>query len=260
MADCFCGCGRSVPFGRRRFTNMYGGRVTSDVAMLRGARERAPELAAGTDVPQLIDEGDAYRLLLARMVHGDASRKDLDTDALKVWWQRMQPYREGMIKAGAELEGGIRGGRNAEIALTGVRAQATLVRVEDTGTTVNASPRVRLVFAAAPPGGPPVEIAIDRTVSRVAIPQPGIVVPVAYDPEDPQGRHTFEEDDLVAALAAGPPSPAAVAPDPVDALARLQALHAAGGLTDAEFAAAKARVIDTLQGAPTARLDGPPGP
>lgn len=244
MADCFCGCGRSVPFGRRRVTNMYGGRVAADVAMLRGARERAPELVAGDDVPRLIDEGDTYRALLARMVHGESSRTDLDKDALKEWWTAMQPYRESMIKAGAELEGGIRGGRNAEIALTGVQAQATLVRVEDTGMTVNDSPRVRLVFTATPAAGPPVEIAITRTVSRVAIPRPGIVLAVAYDPDAPQERHTFEEDDLAAALAAGPPP--APAADPVDALARLQTLHAAGGLTDAEFTEAKARIIGTL--------------
>ena len=243
MKACFCGCGRSVPFGRRRATNAYGGRIAEDVAMLQGAQQRAPGLAAGEDVPRLIADGLAFRTTLARVVHGEASRETIDKVALKVWWKQMQPHRERMMQAGSELEGSVFGGRNAEIALTGVRAEAVLVRVEDTGTTVNDMPRVRLVFEARPAAGPPVEIAIVRNVSRLSIPRPGITLPIAYDADDPQDRHTFDDADLDAALAADPAAATTAAVDPVEQLAKLHALHVAGGLTDAEFAAAKQRVL-----------------
>ena len=142
-----------MPFGRRRATNIYGGKIAEDVAMLQGAQERAPGLAAGADVPRLIAEGLAFRTTLARVVHGEASRETIDKDALKVWWKQMQPYRERMMEAGTDA-------------------------------------------------------------------------------------------DVAAALAASP-APAATTPaaDPVEQLEKLHALHVAGGLTDAEFAAAKQRVL-----------------
>jgi len=232
-----------VPFGRRRVTSLYGGKIAENVAMLQGAQQRAPQLVAGGDVPRLIAEGLAFRTTLARVVHGEASRETIDKDALKVWWEQMLPYRERMTKAGTELEGSLFGGRNAEIALTGIRAEAVLVRVEDTGTTVNDMPRVRLVFEARPAAGPPVEIAIVRNVSRLSIPRPGITLPIAYDADDPQDRHTFDDAELDAALAAGPAAAPTASTDPVEQLEKLHALHVAGGLTDAEFAAAKQRVL-----------------
>ena len=56
------------------------------------------------------------------------------------------------------------------------------------------------------------------------------------EPEQPQASEQATNDAYEAAPA---PPPA----DPVDQLAQLAQLHASGGLTDEEFAAAKAKII-----------------
>ena len=53
-----------MPFGRRRATNAIGGKIAEDVAMLQGAQRRAPQLAAGADVPRLIAEIRRLRSLI----------------------------------------------------------------------------------------------------------------------------------------------------------------------------------------------------
>ena len=91
-------------------------------------------------------------------------------------------------------------------------------------------------------------------------PDPGDQLPVTFDREHPErikihwdqvptGAETAEADAqaLAAQLNAGAPAAAAplpaVAADPLDRLAKLADLHTAGALTDAEFAAEKAKIL-----------------
>jgi len=91
---CFCGCGRTVPFGRRRATNVLGERVTQDVAMLTVAAAGSTGHVADGEAGVLRTQGTVFHDLLAGIVHGDASRKDLDKGALTDWWRQAQHVRE----------------------------------------------------------------------------------------------------------------------------------------------------------------------
>jgi len=71
---------------------------------------------------------------------------------------------------------------------TGVRAEAEILRIWDTGTTVNDDPVIGMEVEVLPSGGDPFRAVIPRTwISRLVIPQfqPGRIVAVRYDPGDP---------------------------------------------------------------------------
>ena len=160
--------------------------------------------------------------------------------------------------------------RAANLMAEGAKAVGTITSVQDTGMTVNDNPRVKMTFRIEPlDGSPAFDAEKKTTVSRVQIPQPGQRYPVWYSLEDPNefafamiadpsgranivelfGPEPFGPDGagigmpaMAAAAAAANGSPAA-AGDPVAQLERLAALHAAGALTDAEFAAQKAKLL-----------------
>jgi hypothetical protein len=72
---------------------------------------------------------------------------------------------------------------------TGLRANATILKIWDTGMTVNDDPVIGLQVEVKPDGRPPYVATIDRAlISRVDIPQfqPERVIPVRVDPKDPQ--------------------------------------------------------------------------
>lgn len=84
------------------------------------------------------------------------------------------------------LTGGISDAK--ELQHTGVPAQAKILAIEDTGETINDDPVIRLVVDVTPPDRPPFQATIKRLlVSRLEIPQfqPGTVIPVRFDPQDP---------------------------------------------------------------------------
>jgi hypothetical protein len=70
----------------------------------------------------------------------------------------------------------------------GVAAPAEILRIWDTGTTVNEDPVVGLEVEVQPVAGEPFRAVIEKAwISRLAIPryQPGAVIAVRYDPNDP---------------------------------------------------------------------------
>jgi hypothetical protein len=82
---------------------------------------------------------------------------------------------------------GLFGGRKRKQRLeeAGVNAPAQVVAVEDTGTTINNNPRVKLTLRVNPTdGSPPFEVSKKQLVPRVAIPRAGDALAVRYDPED----------------------------------------------------------------------------
>jgi hypothetical protein len=71
----------------------------------------------------------------------------------------------------------------------GKPAEAEILRVWDTGTTVNEDPVIGMEVEVRPAEGDPYRATIAKTwVSRIDIPsfQPGAVIPVRYDPLHPE--------------------------------------------------------------------------
>jgi hypothetical protein len=68
----------------------------------------------------------------------------------------------------------------------GLPAEATVLKVWDTGWTINDDPRVGLLLQVRPPGGTPYQVETKSVVSRLVVArlQPGAVVQVRYDPHD----------------------------------------------------------------------------
>lgn len=151
-----------------------------------------------------------------------------------------------------------------ELFQTGSKGVGTVLQVQDTGTTINDNPRVKMAFRVEPlDGSPAFDAQKTTTVSRVEIPRQGDRYPIWYDPSDQSntwayatvaddnGRATMRQLFGEAANtfvgmgtppAAAPAAPAADA-DPMAQLERLAALHAQGALTDEEFAAQKAKLL-----------------
>jgi Short C-terminal domain len=148
---------------------------------------------------------------------------------------------------------------------TGSRGVGVVLNVHDTGVTMNDNPRVKMTFRIEPlDGAAPFEAEKTKTVSRVEIPRAGDRYPVWYDAADPtswayatvdneQGRESIRQMFGAAAetmtgvgdpAAATAPAPAAA--DPLDRLKKLDELHKAGAVTDAEFEAKKQQLLAEL--------------
>lgn len=74
-----------------------------------------------------------------------------------------------------------------EVLDIGKPASATVVRLIDTGTTINNDPVVEFVLRVVPADGYAYEAHTRALVSRLDIPaiQPGRVLPVKFDPQQP---------------------------------------------------------------------------
>ena len=205
MAECFCGCGRKLGFSlRKRAQNGAGKRISEDLELLRGALERDPETAADSAVPRLIHDGEALREVCRGLVHGTRDRTGEEKHALREWLDRMGPQRERLVELGLDYDG-FWAHKNAKLALTGTRARARLVRVEDTGTTINNRPLARLVFEVHPEGGEPFEVTDKHVASRLNPPRAGVELDVFYDPED-RTKVTYREADLTPPVGAAQPA------------------------------------------------------
>ena len=75
-----------------------------------------------------------------------------------------------------------------EILAIGTAATGTIVRLEDTHTTINDDPVVEFVVRVDAEGREPWEARTKALVSRLDVPsiQQGRVVPVKFDPSNPQ--------------------------------------------------------------------------
>lgn len=70
----------------------------------------------------------------------------------------------------------------------GVTTQAKVIKVWDTGVSINDNPQVGLLLDVSPPDGNSFQAEAKSVVSRLnaALVQPGITAEVKYDPEKPQ--------------------------------------------------------------------------
>jgi len=76
--------------------------------------------------------------------------------------------------------------KNSGLLKTGVSAPAVIINAEDTGTTMNESPQVRLTLQVTPADRPPFQAVTTTFVGRlqVGLIVPGASVMVKYDPND----------------------------------------------------------------------------
>jgi hypothetical protein len=74
---------------------------------------------------------------------------------------------------------------NRMILARGEGAIATILKISETGTTINDSPVVRFLLRVTPQDRPPFQAEAERLVSRLEIPQfqPGRVVDVKFNPD-----------------------------------------------------------------------------
>jgi hypothetical protein len=139
-------------------------------------------------------------------------------------------------------------GRKKEDAGPIIEARATVTSIQDTGTTVNGNPRVKLTLQVQPDGAEPWELSQKVNVSRIHIPKPGDPFTVKYYAGKPDGARLQRRTEAELAAAAGDASAtAAAAPpavDPLDRLRKLNELRQAGALTDEEFEQQKAKVLE----------------
>ena len=80
------------------------------------------------------------------------------------------------------------GGMTPELERSGVAAPAEIVEVWDTGWTINDSPVIGMKVRVRPADRPEFEATIEKTtISRIAVPQfqPGNLIPVRFDPQNP---------------------------------------------------------------------------
>ena len=74
----------------------------------------------------------------------------------------------------------------SKLSKTGVPAQARIISVSDTGTTVNNNPQIKLLLEVTPPMGAPYQVETKQLISRLQTSsfQPGTMLPVIIDPND----------------------------------------------------------------------------
>lgn len=100
-----------------------------------------------------------------------------------------------VLLLGASL---LSGQMNRHIQERGRRAEAEILQLWDTGTTVNKNPLVRMQLEVRPDDRPPFQAETERLISRLDIPkfQEGTVIPVKYDPESKEVAVLDDEQEM----------------------------------------------------------------
>jgi hypothetical protein len=75
----------------------------------------------------------------------------------------------------------------------GARCFAKVLRLADTGETINEDPVVQLTLRVTPPSGTkPFDTTIEATVPRLAVPRKGETLAVVCDPTNPENTELME--------------------------------------------------------------------
>ena len=94
----------------------------------------------------------------------------------------------GCSLIGAAIDQASGGDEVRRLRQVGVPAEAEIVRIWDTGTTINDDPVIGMEVEVLPSGGDPFRAVVPKTwISVLDIPQfqPGRIIAVRYDPADP---------------------------------------------------------------------------
>ncbi len=129
----------------------------------------------------------------------------------------------------------------------GVATQAKVLKVWDTGTTVNNNPQVGLLLEYALLGSSTVQAEARTLVSRiqVALVQPGITAEILYDPNKPsrvQIKTLHIPETPVAPAQAAAPAPQ----DLSDRLEELNDMHTKNLITEEEYQQKRQEILKSL--------------
>ena len=92
-----------------------------------------------------------------------------------------------LLNSGCMIVDSISGiAQTRELQKTGLPAKAVILKISDSGTTVNDDPVVWLELEVHPDAGPAFRAKTKCLISRLDVPQfqPGCTIPVCYDPAD----------------------------------------------------------------------------
>ena len=95
MVECFCGCGRAIPFTRRR-ANAMGPKVArelEDWELMQSAVEHGAERHEG--VESFVEEGRRLHANLRASVHGEPVDSDFTHRRVAKWLRFSQRSRTG---------------------------------------------------------------------------------------------------------------------------------------------------------------------
>jgi hypothetical protein len=129
----------------------------------------------------------------------------------------------------------------------GVTAQARVLKVWDTGVSINDNPQVGLLLEVRDIAGSVFQVEGKTIVSRLnaALVQPGITAEVKYDPEKPKRVQILQLNVSAPAAPAAPDAGAA----PGETTARLEELNGLrdkGLVTEAEYQQKRADILKAL--------------
>ncbi len=119
----------------------------------------------------------------------------------------------------------------------GVTSRARVLKVWDTGVSINDNPQVGLLVEISLPGKFPIQAEVKTVVSRLkaALVQPGVMAEVKYDPQNPKRLQllSLELDEL--------------APSSAEArLEELARLHDKGLITSEEYHQKRDEIVKAL--------------
>lgn len=119
----------------------------------------------------------------------------------------------------------------------GVTAQAKVLKVWDTGVSINDNPQVGLLLAVSPPGGNPFQVEAKTVVSRlnVALVQPGTTAEVIFDPLKPKRLQVLTLNIQ-----------GIDSPDTAARLEELISLRDRGLITEEEYRQKRQEILDSL--------------
>ena len=101
---CFCGCGRKVPFGRKRIANMLGEQLSKDIELFQGSIERTPDPSHDRELERLVRTGVPLRDKLADLIHGTIDRDDYPRGEGQAWLKEANEHRKRLAMEMVEAD------------------------------------------------------------------------------------------------------------------------------------------------------------
>jgi hypothetical protein len=137
------------------------------------------------------------------------------------------------------LLGRMFGSDEANVEVAGVSGQATIVSLQEGGPYVNDRPTITMELEVELPGQERYSAQARQVVGRLVIGrlQPGATIPIRVDPKDP--TNVMVDEPVMLDAVDAPVEQR----DPLEKLQRLAELRDSGALTEEEFAAKKAEIL-----------------
>jgi hypothetical protein len=182
---CFCGCGREIKGLRAKANNAAAGEISDDLAVLRGALDKG-EAGEQTDrVTALAAEGANHLASLARFLHGEIERGDLDKGAIKAWLAESRRACKSLVRGASGPAWEPDHPRTDELAQSGTRAKGVITDVSRDGLGNERVASLRMTASIAAPDGSRFDVSRTLSISVVKAPRVGDRIEVSYDPGDP---------------------------------------------------------------------------